>query len=472
MASYVESFASKLDWAMPFQRTGAFPIDRTDLFSSLADAKKYAKGNVNDPDSRGLAGSSYIGQIITVYENDLVTVYKIDPNRDISPVSNSFELKPATDQVLGGIIVGAGLSITESGILSATGGGTADAVEWGNILDKPNLVEGGIWIHGASTIAGLKQAVFDGAAAGTLKTGGLYQGLMTGANIIGGESEVQFTILLPQVNHPIIYLYTTPGANCRMYFCYARQEGDQWTNNVVELSNKTLTESDLTALNAVIDANYHHTDENFTAALKTKLESIASGAQVNIIEQIKVNGELQTVTGKAVDITVPTKTSDITNDSGYQTAAQVESAITDKGYQTASQVTTIVEGKGYQTATQVNTIVEGKGYQTSTQVQTAIKDAVATTYKPAGSVLFADLPTASQTLLGNVYNVKDNFTTDAKFLEEAGKSYPAGTNVVIIQVGESYLYDVLAGFVDLSGYMETGDVVPLTNEDIETITNS
>ena len=133
---------------------------------------------------------------------------------------------------------------------------------------------------------------------------------------------------------------------------------------------------------------------------------------------------------------------------------------------------TIVDGKGYQTATQVNTIVEGKGYQTSTQVQTAIKDAVATTYKPAGSVLFADLPTASQTLLGNVYNVKDTFTTDAKFLEGTGKSYPAGTNVVIIQSGESYLYDVLSGFVDLSGYMETGDVVPLTNEDIESITST
>lgn len=35
---------------------------------------------------------------------------------------------------------------------------------------------------------------------------------------------------------------------------------------------------------------------------------------------------------------VPAKTSEITNDSGYQTAAQVESAVTGKGYQTAAQV--------------------------------------------------------------------------------------------------------------------------------------
>lgn len=35
---------------------------------------------------------------------------------------------------------------------------------------------------------------------------------------------------------------------------------------------------------------------------------------------------------------VPAKTSEITNDSGYQTAAQVESTVTGKGYQTAAQV--------------------------------------------------------------------------------------------------------------------------------------
>ena len=32
MANYKENFASKLDWAMPFQRTGAFPLDRSNLF--------------------------------------------------------------------------------------------------------------------------------------------------------------------------------------------------------------------------------------------------------------------------------------------------------------------------------------------------------------------------------------------------------------------------------------------------------
>lgn len=64
---------------MPFQRTGAFPLDRTGIFSSLADAKLYA---TKGPDTRGLSGTSYIGQIIVVYENDTVAAYIIANQTD------------------------------------------------------------------------------------------------------------------------------------------------------------------------------------------------------------------------------------------------------------------------------------------------------------------------------------------------------------------------------------------------------
>ena len=47
------------------------------------------------------------------------------------------DLPIASVNTIGGVKVGAGLSITETGTLSATGGGTADAVEWNNVLDKP-----------------------------------------------------------------------------------------------------------------------------------------------------------------------------------------------------------------------------------------------------------------------------------------------------------------------------------------------
>lgn len=45
------------------------------------------------------------------------------------------------------------------------------------------------------------------------------------------------------------------------------------------------------------------------------------------IDVIKVNGTTQTITNKTVDISVPTAVSDLTNDSGYQTAAEVSAAI-------------------------------------------------------------------------------------------------------------------------------------------------
>lgn len=56
-------------------------------------------------------------------------------------------------------------------------------------------------------------------------------------------------------------------------------------------------------------------------------------------------------------------------------------------------------------------------------------------YKIKGNKAFAELPsvaTATPDMVGNVYNVTDDFTTTADFVEGAGKKYSAGTNVVIV----------------------------------------
>lgn len=79
---------------------------------------------------------------------------------------------------------------------------------------------------------------------------------------------------------------------------------------------------------------------------------------------------------------------------------------------------------------------------------------ISAVYKPAGSVVFSALPALAENVLGNVYNVTDAFTTTNNFVEGAGNKYPKGTNVVVVKVGDAYKYDVLAGFVDLSGYVE------------------
>ena len=95
---------------------------------------------------------------------------------------------------------------------------------------------------------------------------------------------------------------------------------------------------------------------------------------------------------------------------------------------------------------------------TKQQTDDKISAAISSVYKPAGSTTFAELPAPSPNVLGNVYNVTDAFTTTDQFVEGAGKSYPAGTNVAVVLVGEDYKYDVLSGMVDLSNYSTTDEI--------------
>ena len=62
---------------------------------------------------------------------------------------------------------------------------------------------------------------------------------------------------------------------------------------------------------------------DYTTTEKNKLSNIEAGAEVNVIDTIQVNNQSLTPTGKAVNIQVPTKTSDITNDSGFITSSDI-----------------------------------------------------------------------------------------------------------------------------------------------------
>lgn len=66
-----------------------------------------------------------------------------------------------------------------------------------------------------------------------------------------------------------------------------------------------------------------------TDALDTRVTTLERvGAQANKIESIKVNGAAQTIdSDKSVNISVPTKTSQLNNDSTFQTSEQVVAAI-------------------------------------------------------------------------------------------------------------------------------------------------
>lgn len=62
---------------------------------------------------------------------------------------------------------------------------------------------------------------------------------------------------------------------------------------------------------------------DYTTDEKNKLAGIAAGAQVNVIESVKVNGATQPISNKEVNISVPTKLSQLTNDI-YEIATSAE----------------------------------------------------------------------------------------------------------------------------------------------------
>ena len=71
---------------------------------------------------------------------------------------------------------------------------------------------------------------------------------------------------------------------------------------------KTLSDNDLTdELKGRYDSAYNHSTEDHAPA----------SAQENVIEKVNVNGTALSVTDKAVDVSIPTKVSELENDEGY-----------------------------------------------------------------------------------------------------------------------------------------------------------
>ena len=125
--------------------------------------------------------------------------------------------------------------------------------------------------------------------------------------------------------------------------------------------------------------------------------------------------------------------------------------------QTVGQLQTDVDTLEEQVALKANSA----DVYTQTQVDEKIDAAISAVYKPAGSIAFASLPTPGADNIGNVYNVTDEFTTDARFTEGAGIEYPAGTNVAVVETSSepaTYMFDVLSGFVDLSDYLTSDQI--------------
>ena len=83
-----------------------------------------------------------VGSTNNAWTGELATVATSGSYNDLTDkpiIPTAYNLPIANQTTLGGIKVGAGLSITADGILSATGGGTADSVNWENVVGKPTF---------------------------------------------------------------------------------------------------------------------------------------------------------------------------------------------------------------------------------------------------------------------------------------------------------------------------------------------
>lgn len=96
-------------------------LDENGLLYLWGKIKTLASGKVDKVEGKGLSA------------NDFTTAEK----SKLDGLEN-YTLPTATADTLGGVKVGAGLNINQ-GVLSATGGGTADSVDWSNVQNKPDL---------------------------------------------------------------------------------------------------------------------------------------------------------------------------------------------------------------------------------------------------------------------------------------------------------------------------------------------
>lgn len=234
-------------------------------------------------------------------------------------------------------------------------------------------------------------------------------------------------------------------------------------------------------------------ESNITVDLNTtsgKKITIATSAQANVIESIKVNGTAQTITSKAVDITVPTATSDLTNDSGFITASDYATnqkggtfkaggtIYVQNGQIKASQLTSEqAESNTYNndvaSVLAVKNLLNGRNLETTGNKVTSISSSSTDTQYPSAKSVY----TSIQDAIGSITGISFEVVQTLPETGTAGVIYLVPNSGTGMNIYDEYVWIASATSfekigstdVDLSNYVQKTEMVAITNAEIDTI---
>ena len=231
--------------------------------------------------------------------------YTTEEKQKLAGLQN-YTLPKASSDTLGGVKVGAGLTIDGDGNLSATGGGEADSVNWENVVGKPTNVSEFENDSDYQTGEDVTQAIANKSDVGHKHT----------------KSDItDFPNSMKNPNSLKVQLNggTNEGVN-------------QFTYDGEEAKNINVTPAGIGAANE----EHTHTKSDITD-MPTKVSDLTNDAGYQNATQVN-----SAITSK-----------------GYQTSQQVETAITSKGYITGASVDTKLND--YAKKTDISAVYKYKG---------------------------------------------------------------------------------------------------------------
>ena len=168
---------------------------------------------------------------------------------------------------------------------------------------------------------------------------------------------------------------------------------------------------------------------------------------------------------------------DLTNPNSHVTKANLAAVMTGVGSINDARFLKIADKGALATLDEVSKAQLSSGYGIADAYTKAEVDAkITATYKPKGSLAASDIVSSLLAAAneGYVYNITEDFTSTADFVEGAGNTHTAGTNIVVVNTaadGETavYKFDVMAGMVDLSNYATKAEIAALTSQDVQDI---